>query len=151
MATVTIQTTALRSLSALHLMWGAETRTAWDAHARSPLSIKAQPDALTRDIYKNAARRLRREGRIIEILGLLLGAWKTHLESGLASSPAGGGPSLYSDVRILNTCREAYSGNGDRDGKDEGEDEMIKKLLEESEVLTGDYKGKPFLGADIDG
>ncbi|KAJ7035176.1 hypothetical protein C8F04DRAFT_541257 [Mycena alexandri] len=141
---VTIQTTALHTLSALYLVWSAETRTAWDAHAGLPLSIEAPRDALTQKIYNHTTRRLRCDGRIIAILGLLLGAWKAHLASGLASVPDGGGPSLYSDVRILKVCREACaenSENRDSDGKNErGEERMIQKLLKESEVLTGNYK-----------
>jgi hypothetical protein len=58
-----------------------------------------------------------REARIILILGQLIAAWKTHLTGGVASLSSG--PGLYSDLRILQECREMAD-----------EDQTIEDILE---------------------
>ncbi|KAJ6555200.1 hypothetical protein DFH09DRAFT_574809 [Mycena vulgaris] len=97
---LTRQTNYITSLEQLHQEWKNESLEMWKAR-KSVQKYEATP--IQQAIQVSASKRMLREARIISVLGLLIGAWKSHLLGGLSSLCSG--PGLYSDFRILRECR----------------------------------------------
>jgi hypothetical protein len=115
----------ITSLEQLHQDWRAESLAAWKLHESVQ---RSSSNPLQQAIQVNATRRMLREARIISILGLLIGAWKTHLTGGLALLSSG--PGLYSDLRILRECRSITA-----------EDQTIEVILEASKITPSSLGG----------
>lgn len=93
----------IRSLERLHEAWKREALEAWDTHKLKSAGLSGTGHSLEDAIQANVATRLLRETRAVSTLGLLIGAWKTHIARGLAVLSSG--PGLHSDLRILRECR----------------------------------------------
>ncbi|KAJ7143773.1 hypothetical protein C8R44DRAFT_758863 [Mycena epipterygia] len=111
------------SLERLHDAWKREVLEAWGTYKLKSAELSGAGHLLEDAIQANVATRLLRERRAVSTLGLLIGAWKTHIAGGLAVLSSG--PGLHSDLRILRECRAV------------GEIEEVLDLDTRDEVTTG--------------